>query len=238
MLDFAEQHQVRHFVFSSSCTVYGEPDTLPIAESHKRKEAASPYGNTKRIGEDILHDYLRKDWPANKAKPAITILRYFNPVGAHPSGAIGEIPEAIPNFLVPYVLKAATGELKQLTVFGSDYDTPDGTCIRDYIHVMDLAEAHVAALSHEHQQDSLPSIYNIGTGHGSTVLEVIKAFEEATQIKVPYRLGARRPGDISSSYANADKANSILNWEANRSLKDAMTDAWRWHAQYVKLLEE
>ena len=238
LLEFVERHQVPQLVFSSSCTVYGEPDQLPISEVAVRKEAVSPYGNTKRVCEDLIHDFLVQDSIKDlPSEPAMIILRYFNPVGAHPSGLIGEIPEPIPNFLVPYVLKAAMGTLKELTVFGSDYDTQDGTAVRDYIHVMDLAEAHVQALAFAERQNKLqkPEVFNIGTGRGSTVLEVISAFEEATGVQVPHKIGARRPGDISASYADATKAMKLLGWQAKRSLLEAMRDAWRWQQRYQEI---
>lgn len=238
LLEFVERYGIPQMVFSSSCTVYGEPEQLPVSEAAPRQEAVSPYGNTKRICEDLIHDFLLQDTVKQQpVKPAMTILRYFNPVGAHSSGLIGEIPEAIPNFLVPYVLKAASGLLRELTVFGDDYDTPDGTAMRDYIHVMDLAEAHVKALAFAERRGSTetPEVFNIGTGSGSTVLEVIKAFEQATGVKVPYTIGARRSGDISASYADATKAAQLLGWKASRSLEQAMQDAWRWQARYKQL---
>lgn len=212
-------------VFSSSCTVYGEPDEVPVTEAAPVKPATSPYGYTKQVCEQILTDH-------QKAHPQCqsVLLRYFNPIGAHPSGKIGELPIGKPDNLVPYVTQTAAGWRDKLTIFGDDYPTPDGTCIRDYIHVMDLAEAHVKALDRlvTAEGKAQPAIFNIGTGSGHSVMEVVKTFEEVTGVPVPHTIGDRRPGDVTRVFADAEKAKTILGWEAHRSLADALRDAWHW----------
>ena len=211
-------------VFSSSCTVYGVPETLPIDEQTPWQPPASPYGATKQMGEQILKDTTA----ASKQLKAIA-LRYFNPIGAHPSAAIGELPIGTPHHLVTVMTQAVAGLRDELVVLGDDYDTPDGSCIRDYIHVVDLAHAHIAALTHlQGQKSGHYDVFNIGTGHGNTVLEVIKTFEKATNKKVPYRIGERRPGDVPAVYADVSKATKTFGWQAKHSLEDALADAWRW----------
>lgn len=225
LLEAMPQHEVPMLVFSSSCTVYGQPDQLPVTESTPKKPAESPYGNTKQIGEEIIEDVVKSKTPIK----AIA-LRYFNPIGAHPTAKIGELPLGVPNNLVPYVTQAATGKLQKITVFGDDYDTPDGTCIRDYIHVVDLARAHVSAIQYLEKQseNSLFDIFNIGTGRGNTVLEVIKTFEEVNNLSLNYTIGPRRSGDVEKVYADASKATKVLQWKAVHSLAEALRDAWHW----------
>lgn len=225
LLQVMLDRQVPHLIFSSSCTVYGEPDRLPVTEETPVKPASSVYGNTKQICEGILSDMVQAGQPFN-----IISLRYFNPVGAHSSGLIGELPLGIPANLVPFVTQAAAGLRGTLTVNGDDYDTPDGTCIRDYIHVMDLAEAHVAALRHLTAHTSAPhyGVYNVGTGTGVSVLEVIQTFESVTGVKVPWKAGPRRIGDVVSVYADVTKARTQLGWQTTRTVRDALRDAWRW----------
>lgn len=227
ILSVAMRHNVHAFVFSSSATVYGEPDTNPILETADRKPATSPYGNTKQIGEDILRDSVLT---SNGSLRAIA-LRYFNPIGAHPTGHIGELPLGAPNNLVPYLTQATAKKRTPLTVFGNDYPTPDGTCIRDYIHVVDLASAHIAALQSllDAKVDNPPyDVYNVGTGKGTSVKELISTFEKTTGIPVPHTIGQRRPGDVASCYADATKIQKNLNWKAIHSLEQALADAWKW----------
>ena len=215
---------IKHFVFSSSCTVYGEPDRVPVTEASPMKPATSPYGATKQIGEMIVKDVSS----VSKTLNALS-LRYFNPIGAHPSALIGELPLGEPENLIPIVTETAAGIRKQLVVYGDDYDTPDGSCIRDYIHVVDLAKAHVQALSYLIKKK--PSHYdaiNVGTGKGTSVLEVIRTFEKTTNAKLSYVIGKRRAGDIVSTYAEVDKAKKELNWQAQKTLADALKDAWSW----------
>ncbi len=217
---------VRDVIFSSSCTVYGEPEQLPVTEASPVLPALSPYGNTKQIGEEILRDAVSAGKPLR-----VVSLRYFNPIGAHPSALIGELPIGVPNNLVPYITQTAAGLRPELVIFGDDYATPDGTCIRDYIHVMDLAEAHVAALRSLHRLGNIAThfdVFNIGTGRGASVLEVVQAFEEVSGRPLPYRIGPRRPGDVAAVYADAAKAREQLGWVARRSLSEALADAWRW----------
>jgi UDP-glucose 4-epimerase len=226
LLEVMESSGVRDLIFSSSCTVYGEPDHLPVTEFSPIKPPESVYGHTKQIGEAILRDTV------GSGKMLRTVaLRYFNPVGAHPSGLIGELPIGIPNNLLPYVTQTGRGWRERLTVFGGDYPTPDGTCIRDYIHVMDLAEAHVAALSFLQNREAAPYFepFNIGTGRGNSVLEVIQAFDRVSgQSPLPYVVGSRRAGDVAAVYADAEKAAATLGWRAQRSLETAIQDAWNW----------
>ncbi len=230
LLQVLEKQKVPNLVFSSSCTVYGEPDKLPIDESAPVKSAESPYGYTKQICEMILQDAAK----ASKQLRSIS-LRYFNPIGAHTSALIGELPIGIPPNLVPYVTQTAAGIRQQLTVYGNDYDTPDGTCIRDYIHVVDLAKAHVKALAYINDKPGgFYDTCNVGTGKGSSVLEVIKTFEKTTGQKVPYIIGPRRAGDIVSTYASVKKASKILGWKAKKDLGQALGDAWRWQQNLTK----
>jgi UDP-glucose 4-epimerase len=224
LMELMAEHGVKDLVFSSSCTVYGQPEELPVSESTPRKEAESPYGNTKKICEDILRDYIRSG-----AETRIISLRYFNPVGAHPSGEIGELPLGVPNNLVPFITQTAVGIREKLTVFGDDYDTPDGSCVRDYIHVMDLADAHVKALEYLFsQKNNFYDIFNVGTGNGNTVLEVINTFEKVSNQALNYSIGPRRPGDVEKVWADTAKINKELGWQAKYSLEDSLRDSWNW----------
>lgn len=218
------KHDIRSFIFSSSCTVYGEPDTLPITEDAPVKVAVSPYGNTKQISEEILADTCA----ASKLN-AIS-LRYFNPIGAHESTEIGELPIGVPQNLVPFMTQTAAGVREQLEVFGDDYDTEDGSCIRDYIHVVDLAIAHVVALKRilDGRNTDRFELYNVGTGLGNSVLEVIQAFEKVTGEKLNYRIAQRREGDVVAVYADTTKANKVLGWKAEQTMENALLSAWKW----------
>ncbi len=230
LLELMKEYEVGSIVFSSSCTVYGQPDKLPVTEDSPVVPAASPYGNTKQICEEILVDTLKVE-PSLKA----ISLRYFNPVGAHESGLLGELPQGVPNNLLPYLLKVVAGELDQLSVFGGDYDTPDGTCIRDYIHVVDLSKAHVVALERLNQGENKANyeVFNLGTGEGYSVLDVIKAFEKATGQSVNYKIAPRRPGDVVEIYADTTYANDELGWKTALGLDDMMTSAWKWQKHLV-----
>ncbi|WP_417291350.1 UDP-glucose 4-epimerase GalE [Corallibacter sp.] len=214
-----------NFIFSSSCTVYGQADTLPIKESAPIKPAESPYGNTKQIGEEIIKDTCK----VNEDLNAIS-LRYFNPIGAHESVHIGELPIGVPQNLVPFITQTAIGIREQLSVFGDDYPTQDGTCIRDYIHVVDLAKAHVIALERLLSKSNSDNyeVFNLGTGTGSSVLEVIKSFESVSEEKLNYKIADRREGDVIAAYADTEKANNVLGWTSKLSLDDAMRSAWNW----------
>lgn len=214
-----------NFIFSSSCTVYGQADKMPITEAAPIKPAESPYGNTKQVGEEIIRDTCK----VNQGIHAIA-LRYFNPIGAHPSGKIGELPMGVPQNLVPFITQTGIGLREQLSVFGDDYPTEDGTCIRDYIHVVDLAKAHVAALQRllEGKNESNYEVFNLGTGKGSSVLEVIQSFERVSGKKLNYKIVDRRPGDVVQAYADTTKANTVLGWQAKSTLDDAMRSAWEW----------
>ncbi|MEB2781237.1 UDP-glucose 4-epimerase GalE [Algoriphagus sp. C2-6-M1] len=224
LLDFIKAKQIKDFVFSSSCTVYGQPEFLPVTEETPRQDAESPYGNTKKICEDILVDLVK-----SQAGIRVISLRYFNPVGAHPSGKIGELPIGTPANLVPFVTQTAAGIREKLTVYGDDYDTEDGSCVRDFIHVMDLADAHVKALAYlGEQQDDFYDVFNVGSGNGNTVLEVIRTFEKVNRIKVNFEIGPRRPGDIVKIWADTTKINSILKWFPSYSLEDSLRDSWNW----------
>jgi len=231
IIELQLQYSVPKLVFSSSCTVYGEPDTLPVTEQSAIKPATSPYGNTKQIGEEILADVSK-----NSALQAIA-LRYFNPVGAHKSALIGELPNGTPNNLVPFITQTAIGKQAFLRVFGNDYNTSDGTCIRDYIHVEDVAAAHVAALNRLLNIQERPSyeFFNIGTGNGNTVLEVIHAFENATGVKLPYQIYPRREGDIEKVFANTDLSNNVLGWNAKLNIEQMMASAWAWEQKLTTL---
>lgn len=213
---------IKHLVFSSSATVYGEPTKIPITEASEITDAANPYGRTKLMIEKVLEDLCHADPDFNVAR-----LRYFNPAGAHESGEIGEDPNGVPNNLLPYVTQVAVGRRTELTVNGDDYPTPDGTCIRDYIHVVDLAKGHLAALNRLQQNPGLVT-YNLGAGKGHSVKDVIKAFEAANQLKIPYVIGPRREGDIPTSYTNPDKAMTELDWQAEKTLEEICRDAWHW----------
>ncbi|MCH5237416.1 MAG: UDP-glucose 4-epimerase GalE [Muribaculaceae bacterium] len=231
LLELMPQFGVKGIVFSSSCTVYGEPDVNPIDETAPIKAATSPYGNTKQISEEIIEDYVASGAPIKSI-----ILRYFNPIGAHPTGFIGELPLGVPQNLVPYLTQTAAGIRKELTVFGNDYNTPDGSCIRDYIDVVDLAKAHVVAMKRmlDGEDRDAIEIFNLGTGNGLSVLELINAFEEATGVKVPHRIGERRAGDIEKIWANPYKANNVLGWKAEADIKDTMRNAWKWQCNVTK----
>tara|TARA_R110000765_G_scaffold41848_2_gene88881 strand:- start:149 stop:1165 length:1017 start_codon:yes stop_codon:yes gene_type:complete len=231
LLKELSQKNKSSFIFSSSCTVYGQADKMPITESAPVKPAESPYGNTKQMGEEIIRDTC-------KITPGINAiaLRYFNPMGAHPSGEIGELPIGVPQNLVPFITQTGMGIREQLSVFGDDYPTEDGTCIRDYIHVVDLAKAHVVALErllNGKNQDNY-EVFNVGTGKGSSVLEVIKSFEKVSGKKLNYKIVDRRPGDITSAYADTTKANKVLGWKAESTLDEAMKSAWLWEEKIRK----
>ena len=213
-----------NFIFSSSCTVYGQAEKMPITENASVQPANSPYGNTKQIGEEIINDV------AKVTNINAVLLRYFNPIGSHSSAEIGELPIGTPQNLVPFITQTAAGLRKELSVYGNDYPTPDGTCIRDYIHVVDLAKAHVVALQRLLNKQNLEKVetFNLGTGKGSSVLEVITAFEKVSGQKLPYKIVGRRQGDVISAYANTDKANKVLGWKALSNLEDALFAAWQW----------
>lgn len=213
-----------NFIFSSSCTVYGQAEKMPIKEDASVQPAMSPYGNTKQIGEEIIYDV------AKVTNLNSVLLRYFNPIGAHPSAEIGELPLGVPQNLVPFITQTALGLRTELAVFGNDYPTPDGTCIRDYIHVVDLAQAHVIALQRLLNKGNKENveIFNLGTGTGSSVLEVITAFEKVSGQKLPYRIVPRRSGDVITAFANTDKANNVLGWKAKLTMEDALESAWKW----------
>lgn len=231
LLKLMQEHNVSNFVFSSSCTVYGQPEDSMVKESTHRLDASSPYGNTKKICEDILFDIVESGGALKGA-----ILRYFNPIGAHSSGLIGEHNNGVPNNLVPYITQTAAGMREKLMVFGDDYDTSDGSCIRDYIHVVDLAKAHVKALNWlEDQEDknALIDVFNLGTGEGTSVLELVQKFQEVNQLKINWEIAPRRSGDIREIYANCDKAREVLGWTAEHSIEDALRDAWNWQ-QFVQ----
>ena len=213
-----------NFIFSSSCTVYGQAEKMPITEDAPVQPAMSPYGNTKQIGEEIITDVSKV------SKINAILLRYFNPIGAHPTAEIGELPIGVPQNLVPFITQTAYGLRKELAVYGNDYPTPDGTCIRDYIHVVDLAKAHVVALQRllNKKNAEKVEIFNLGTGKGSSVLEVIHAFEKVSGKELPYKIVGRREGDVVSAYANTDKANTVLGWKAESTLEQALASAWKW----------
>ena len=225
LLELMPKHGVEGIVFSSSCTVYGQPDELPVTEKAPIKKAESPYGNTKQINEEIIRDTVASGAPINAI-----MLRYFNPIGAHISGLLGENPNGIPNNLVPYVAQVALGKLDHVRVFGDDYDTPDGTGVRDYIHVMDLATGHVAAVAYGLEHRGFEPI-NLGTGHGSSVLDVVHAYEKACGKKIPVEITERRAGDIATSYADPSKAKKLLGWEATADLQQMCADSWRFTQQ-------
>jgi UDP-glucose 4-epimerase len=224
LLQFMQDNHIKDLVFSSSCTVYGQPDVLPVTELTPRKEAESPYGNSKKVCEDILIDFV-------KSKPGIRVisLRYFNPIGAHPSSKIGELPIGTPANLIPFVTQTAAGIREKLTVFGDDYDTPDGSCIRDFIHVMDLADAHVKTLAYLNKQEiDFYDVFNVGTGNGNTVLEVLNTFEKVTGVKVNYQIGPRREGDVVKIWADTEKINTVFGWKPSYTLENSLRDSWNW----------
>jgi UDP-glucose 4-epimerase len=224
VLQELQQKQEANFIFSSSCTVYGEAEKMPITEDAPIQPAISPYGNTKQIGEEIINEVCKV------SNISSILLRYFNPMGAHPSAEIGELPIGVPQNLIPFITQTGIGLRQELSVYGDDYPTPDGTCIRDYIHVVDLAKAHVIALQRLINKKNLTKVevFNLGTGTGSSVLEVINTFEKVSGQKLPYKIVGRREGDIISAYANTDKANTVLGWKAQSTLEHALTSAWKW----------
>jgi UDP-glucose 4-epimerase len=232
LLKVMKEFGVDKFVFSSSCTVYGQPDAIPVTEFTPRQPATSPYGNTKAIAEDIIRDHVHSG-PKLKA----ISLRYFNPIGAHETSLIGELPNGVPSNLVPYITQTAAGLRKSLTVFGSDYDTPDGTCIRDFIHVVDLAKAHLKALMLLEEQTSADyyDVFNVGTGKGYTVLDLIKTFEEVNGVKLNFTIGPRREGDVEKIYAQSDKVNNVMKWAPEKTMSDALRDAWNWQKKLTNL---
>ena len=223
VLDVMRKYNCKKFIFSSSATVYGEPERIPLTEECRTGGTTNPYGTTKLFIEQILKDIYHSDneWD-------ICILRYFNPVGSHESGLIGEEPQGIPNNLMPYIVRVANGQLKELSVFGNDYDTPDGTGVRDYIHVVDLAKGHLKALEKIEKEGKGLYIYNLGTGTGYSVLDMVKAFEKATGKKVPYKIVGRRAGDIATCYAETKKAKEELDWVAKKNLEDMCRDSWNY----------
>lgn len=228
LLDLMGENDVKGIVFSSSCTVYGEPDVNPVTEKSPIKKATSPYGNTKQISEEIITDAIYAGAPYKSV-----ILRYFNPVGAHPSAEIGELPNGVPQNLIPYVTQAAIGIRKELSVFGNDYNTRDGSCIRDYINVVDLAKAHVVAVERmlEDKSEEKIEIFNLGTGDGVSVLELLESFERATGVKVPRKIVGRRAGDIEKVWADPTYANEVLGWKAETPIDDTMRSAWAWQCR-------
>ena len=232
ILDCMSKYKVPNLVFSSSCTVYGQPDQLPVTENTPKKDAESPYGNTKAISEEILRDVVSVTPDLN-----VIALRYFNPIGAHPSALIGELPRGVPNNLVPFITQTAAGIREQLSVFGDDYDTSDGSCVRDYINVVDLAKAHVIAINRLINKTNTDryEYFNVGTGNGASVLEVVKTFEEATGVKLNYKIVDRRPGDVEKIYADTTIANTILGWKAETSLYDTLLSAWNWEKRLRKI---
>ncbi len=233
VLQCARENNINHFVFSSSCSVYGNAEKLPVSEDAPQREAESPYARTKQMGENIC-----KDFSVPTRKFNVTLLRYFNPVGAHPSAMIGEL-QLIPENLVPVITQTAIGKRKDMQIFGNDYPTRDGTCVRDYIHVMDIANAHTKALQYMISEKNTErcEVFNLGSGNGVTVLELINAFEKVSGQKLNYKVGARRPGDVVEVYANNDKARKILGWEAKYSLDEMMDTAWRWELEMKKEME-
>jgi UDP-glucose 4-epimerase len=224
LLKCVQEFEIPYFVFSSSCTVYGNPDEIPVTESTPQKQAESPYGMTKQMGEQVLNEI------AKVQSTYCILLRYFNPVGAHPSGLIGELPIGKPANLVPAITQTAIGKLPQMIVYGDDYPTRDGSCIRDYIHVSDIAHAHTLAVQYliNNKAKKKSEVFNLGTGNGVTVLEAIKAFEKVSSVKLNYTIGPRRPGDVVAIYANNDYAKKELEWDPRYSLEDMMSSAWKW----------
>jgi UDP-glucose 4-epimerase len=229
LLGIMQEFKVKNLIFSSSCTVYGEPDQIPVGESAPFKRAESPYGATKQMCERILEDSYRIGF-------RIISLRYFNPIGAHPSALLGELPIGTPNNLVPYVTQTAIGKREKLTVFGNDYNTPDGTCVRDFIHVVDLAIAHLKAMEYldKQSEEIFYDVFNVGTGIGVSVLELIEKFQIATGIKLNYSIGPRRAGDVEKTYADASKVNRILKWKSRYTIEEALLHAWKWEEKLSK----
>ncbi len=227
LLDLMPKHHVKGIIFSSSCTVYGQPtaENLPVTEKAPIQKALSPYGNTKQINEEIIQDDIHSGAPIKSI-----ILRYFNPIGAHPSALIGELPNGVPMNLIPFVTQTAIGIREQLKIFGNDYSTPDGTCIRDYIYVVDLAKAHVKAMARvlDNPDTDRVEVFNIGTGTGLSTLEVVQGFEKATGVKLNWKFAPRREGDIEKVWGNVDKANKVLGWKADTPIEDVLKSAWKW----------
>ena len=226
LLEMMPKYNVKGIIFSSSCTVYGQPnqENLPVTEDAPHQKATSPYGNTKEINEQIIYDYIHSGAPIKSI-----VLHYFNPIGAHPTAHIGELPNGVPNNLIPFVTQTAMGIREQLTIFGNDYSTEDGTCIRDYIYVVDLAKAHVAAMARvlDKETDKI-EYFNIGTGSGNSTLEIVTTFEKATGVKVNWKFGPRREGDIEKIWGDCTKANTVLGWKADTPLEDVLASAWKW----------
>ena len=222
--------KINNFVFSSSCTVYGQPETLPVTENAPVQIATSPYGNTKQIAEEILADTVHAHQDLK-----VIALRYFNPIGAHPSALIGELPNGVPSNLVPFVTQTAAGLRKSLSVYGNDYNTPDGSCIRDYINVVDLAKAHVIAIERLLQAKNKKQfeVFNLGTGNGVSVLELINVFEKVNNLKLPYQIVGRRPGDVEQVWADTRFANEELGWKAQKSLEETLQSAWNWQCKFT-----
>ena len=232
LVDVMRKHNVKNIIFSSSATVYGDPAQIPITEECPKGQCTNPYGWTKSMLEQVLTDIQKADPEWN-----VMLLRYFNPIGAHKSGTIGENPNGIPNNLMPYITQVAVGKLKELGVFGNDYDTPDGTGVRDYIHVVDLAKGHVKALKEIEGNPGL-AIYNLGTGKGYSVLDIVKNFEAATGVKIPYVIKPRRAGDIATCYCDASKAEKELDWKAENGIREMCEDSWRWQSNNPQGYEE
>ena len=232
LIDVMRKHNVKNIIFSSSATVYGDPAQIPITEECQKGQCTNPYGWTKSMLEQVLTDIQKADPEWN-----VMLLRYFNPIGAHKSGTIGENPNGIPNNLMPYITQVAVGKLKELGVFGNDYDTPDGTGVRDYIHVVDLAKGHVKALKKIEENPGL-AIYNLGTGKGYSVLDIVKNFEAATGVKIPYVIKPRRAGDIATCYCDASKAEKELDWKAENGIREMCEDSWRWQSNNPQGYEE
>lgn len=232
LLEMMPKYNVKGIIFSSSCTVYGQPnqENLPVTEDAPHQKATSPYGNTKEINEQIIYDYIHSG-----AAIKSIVLRYFNPIGAHPTAHIGELPNGVPNNLIPFVTQTAMGIREQLTIFGNDYSTEDGTCIRDYIYVVDLAKAHVAAMTRvlDKETDKI-EYFNIGTGSGNSTLEIVTTFEKATGVKVNWKFGPRREGDIEKIWGDCTKANTVLGWKADTPLEDVLASAWKWQQKLRK----
>lgn len=229
VLELMPKYGAKGIIFSSSCTVYGQPteENLPVTEKAPIQKALSPYGNTKQVNEEIIQDYIHSGAPIKSI-----ILRYFNPIGAHPSAEIGELPNGVPQNLIPFVTQTAIGIRKQLKIFGNDYNTPDKTCIRDYIYVVDLAKAHVKAMQRVLDQETEPvEVFNIGTGNGYSTLEIVEGFERATGVKLPWEYAPRREGDIEAIWGNVDKANKVLGWSADTPLDDILASAWKWQCK-------
>ncbi len=226
LLELMPKYDVKGIIFSSSCTVYGQPknEDLPVTEDAPHQKATSPYGNTKEINEQIIYDYIHSG-----VKIKSIVLRYFNPIGAHPSALIGELPNGVPNNLIPFVTQTAMGIRKELTLFGNDYNTPDGTCVRDFIYVVDLAKAHVVAMTRvlDEKTEAL-EYFNIGTGRGNSTLEIVNTFEKATGVKLNWKFGPRREGDIEQIWGDCTRANKVLGWKADTPLADVLSSAWKW----------